>query len=49
MAESRGSTDSTVSIEVADRQESPDAVVEDAVHDEHRVTAAPLGVLDHVS
>ena len=28
------------------KKESPDAVLEDPVHDEHRIAGAPLGVLD---
>ena len=45
VAESRGSDESTVR-NVAEKEESPDAVLEDPVHDEHRIAGAPLGVLD---
>jgi hypothetical protein len=46
IAESRRTDDSTVRKQVADGKESPDAVVEDPMHNEHWVAVAPLGVFD---
>src|SRR5678809_320131 len=45
ITESRGRDESTVG-KLADGKESPDAVVEDPMYDQHRVAGAALGVLD---
>ena len=46
IAESRRNDNSAVGTQIADRNESAQAVLEDPMHDQHRVAGATLGVLD---